>query len=378
MMSGIREGGLNRVIHRELVVLAILAVVAAAAFTATRAAARANRNVRLGDAAAWYQKGTAFAAAGRFDDATAAFRRAVGFARGNRTYQLALVDALVDAKHDKPARELLLQLRDATPEDATVNLRLARLTARTGALSTAVQYYQNALYGLWPDGAAAHREAVHKELIQLLLQHGDTAGALAQLLVLTANLPDTVPERLEAGRLYLSAGDPQRALVQFRRALILDPKNDAASAGAGRAAFESGDYVRAIGYLRRTRNDPGSARRLTVAELVVGSDPLRTGLTMRERQRRAIDVLSRALQAFRACGTGAPPPLAPASDVEADTAVRIQKQLARPRRPVSSDDLEEALAAAYRLETAMPPSCAGTPFDEALRLIGRRYELGAS
>ena len=142
-------------------------------------------------------------------------------------------------RQDDAARQILLGLREANPEDAEINLRLARLHARGDDLAGAVRYYQNALSGVWTAAGSARRE-VRIELIQYLLAHDQRGRALAELLVLTANLSDDAAAQTEAGQLYLKAGEPRRALDHFQRALERDPRHPEAVTGAGEAAFEGG------------------------------------------------------------------------------------------------------------------------------------------
>ena len=86
-----------------------------------------------------------------------ALRRAAAIDRDNREYQLALAGALAAADDHEAARQVLQRLRDTAPEDAEVNLELARLESRNGDVTGAVRYYQNALYG---NGAADRQTPV--------------------------------------------------------------------------------------------------------------------------------------------------------------------------------------------------------------------------
>ena len=132
-----------------------------------------------------------------------------------------------------------------TPEAADVNTELARLEARDGDLDEARRYYQSALNAVWSQEQSDVRRGLRLELIHLLLAHNEKSRALAELLLLSANLPDTAASHAEAGQLFLDAGDPHRALDQFARALVLDPSNALALAGAGESAFAEADYTRA-------------------------------------------------------------------------------------------------------------------------------------
>ncbi len=138
-----------------------------------------------------------------------------------------------------------------------MNVQLARLEARHDDLTGTVRYYQNGIPLVEDDQLDARRE-VRIGLIRYLLAHEQRGRALSELLVLSGNLPDDVTSQTEAGQLFLDAGKPGRGLDRFRQALRIDPKNPAALAGAGEAAFEAGDYTSARRYLHAV--DSPSAR----------------------------------------------------------------------------------------------------------------------
>ena len=102
-------------LHREMVVLVILCVLVVVGFLLTRAAARANRALRLRDAAAWYDAGEHQLGGGETESAIKALRRATAFNRDNRTYRLALAGALAAGLQDDAARQVLLGVRESTP-----------------------------------------------------------------------------------------------------------------------------------------------------------------------------------------------------------------------------------------------------------------------
>ena len=85
--------------------------------------------------------------------------------------------------HTREASQALLQLRESTPENAEINLSLARLEAKGGETAEAVRYYHNALYGRWTGSQVDEdRRKVGVELVRLLLDHQDRSGALSELL----------------------------------------------------------------------------------------------------------------------------------------------------------------------------------------------------
>lgn len=293
-----------RMVHREFIGLLMLLVAGIVGLLLTRAAAASNRQMHRGDAAAWYRESQTFVAASRPADAVSALRHAVAIDRDSTTYRLALASALAANGEDEGARQVLVNLRQLAPEDPQINLQLARLEARRQDLTAAVQYYQNALHGVWPGERSDARRALRGELIEYLLRNGQQGRALSELLVQSANLPDEAAPQRDIGRTFLAAGDPRRALEHFVRALRLAPGDVGALGGAGEAAFLAGDYARARFYLR-TLSSP-SARLATMrvmADVVLASDPLAPRLKLEERRRRlaaGLDLTTRRLEACAA------------------------------------------------------------------------------
>jgi tetratricopeptide (TPR) repeat protein len=220
----------SAIIHREMVVLALLIAIAVGAFFFTRWAAGANHRRRQLDAAAWYQRGATDVAAGRVPVGVEALRVAASLDRDNRPYRLALASALTANHDDRAAGQVLSGLRAQTPDSAPINLELARIEARANREESALAYYQDALYGRWDRDQAEALRTVRVELIDYLLRLGDSRRALAELLVLSGNIPDTAADHREIGERFFQAGDARRALDDFERALKLDPKDTAALA----------------------------------------------------------------------------------------------------------------------------------------------------
>jgi Flp pilus assembly protein TadD len=365
-----------RIVQREIVVLTVLCVVAVLGFLLTRAAAAANRELRLRDAAFWYQSGQQHLAAGDPADAVAALRRATAIDRDNRRYRLDLAHALASDRRDDAARQVLLGLREATPEDPEVNLQLARLEVRRNDLTSAVRYYQNALYGLWSGDPAGPRRLVRIELIQYLLAHAQRARGLSELLILTANLPDDPDAHQEAGQLFLDADEPRRALEEFRRVLRADSGNGAALAGAGEAAFRLGDYASARRYLQGS--DLSSAREAMreIADLVLERDPLRPGLSLPARHERVVLDVDRARHLLERCRTS---PGRRPSDATLD-ALTSEIRTLEPRLSLkglrrSPEIVDRAVDLVYRVAQQTVDVCAdATTLDRALLIIGRRRD----
>lgn len=373
-----------RVVRREFFVLLVLSAVVVAGFFATRAAAEANERLRLKDASVWFALGDRDLAEGRTDSAIRALRRAVALDRNTRTYRLALASALAAGGQDDLARQVLLASRALTPEDPDINLELARLEARHGERPDAVRYYQSAMYGSWRADQQTLRRQVRVELIRYLLEHGDAATALSELLVLSGNLPADVPAHVEAAQLFLEAGDPRRALEHFQRALQVDAQEPAALAGAGESAFRLGDYTAAQRYLRAAaRRDPQPPQVAELTELttlILTRDPLAPRLSLRERADRLALARARARDRVGECLADG----AAISETTRDTLEALRTELQawetaarQPGRGRSLESIEDGMTLVYRIEQQTADICgAGQPVDRALLLVGERHDLG--
>lgn len=121
-MDGRRTEGsrtaIQRLVHRETILLLALCAIAIVAYFGTRAVAAANRRVHLSDAARWYAAGESNVRVGDSRAAASAFRRAIALDPSRREYRLALADALSASHDDDAARFVLQQLRELDPDDA--------------------------------------------------------------------------------------------------------------------------------------------------------------------------------------------------------------------------------------------------------------------
>jgi tetratricopeptide (TPR) repeat protein len=357
-------------IHREIVKLLVLVSIAAAAFVGTRAFAAASRRAGLRDAARWYDTGQQRLASGDVNGALEALRRATLKDRANQAYALALARAEARAGQRAPAERTLLALRDLTPENPEINLELARAAAARDDVSQAVRYYHHAIYGLWP--AADGPDRVRLELIRFLLDHGERRAALAELLAATTDTVAGAAENVRFGRLFLEAGEPQRARDHFERALRRDANDSDALAGAGVAAFRLGDYRASSRYLRTVSDDRREARELReLANLVLALDPLEPRLAASERRRRLTEGLAHLRRRVEGCASGAADALRPDLDAFEE---RLASRAGRDR-----DTIEDGLELVYRAERSLAGSCGAlSAVDRAWLLVGERHGVETS
>src|SRR5580700_8999413 len=121
--------------------------------------ARTDREAVQNQANNIYAEGVRALQQGLPREAVERLRLANSLVRDNRTYQLDYVAALMAARKFDEAEANLKTLLDADPNNGRANLLSARLKVQQGKLPDAESYYHRAIYGSWPETAAAHRVA---------------------------------------------------------------------------------------------------------------------------------------------------------------------------------------------------------------------------
>ena len=373
------EGGTYRVLNRQIFLLIALAVIAIGVFVFTRRVAAKEQQLDARIAAIWYKEGERQLGSGQIEKAIESFRKATTDALGDRTYTLALANALAAGDHDAEAEQTLLRLRESDPEDAGINLQLARLAAKRGDVPDAVRYYQNALYGRWTGSQVDERERqLRIELIRFLLGHQQRTMALSELLILETELPPSAAAHVEAARFFLEAGDTQHALKNYAEAVELDKNNLDALTEAGEAAFRLRDYQKADQYLKAALGLNPAAQKthqlLSVTEMVLSDDPLDRHLTDRERQERLLLGFEQARQRLESClsQTSGGHGTAELVGLEGQ-ALRLEPEL-HSKRPPDSELIRSGTELIYAIEKATSAAC-GEPqgLDQALLLIGQKH-----
>lgn len=373
-----------RAVHRDLILLLLLCTIAIATFVFTRFVAGMNERAeaRVGDI--WFQQGEQELADHRYEPAIESFRKARARDRDKREYVLALASALQFANHNDEARQALLHIREVAPENAEINLSLARLAAKRQDVTEALRYYHNALYGLWTGSRVdQQRRDVRIELVNFLLDHQQRSMALSELLVLDTELPEEVKAYDDAGDLFLRAGDSAHALKDFGRALHLGRSDFRALAGAGQAASDSQEYGLARRYLQRAAtlepHDTTVEHQLSLVNMTFSRDPLLPRISQEERVRRATEDYNHALSTLQACVSKQH--TAQNSNAALDPlyaeAVEFQDELQPKNVKENPDTVRDAVDLVFRMESAMHGTC--TPLqqvDEALLRIGRKH-MGA-
>ncbi len=385
------------------IILLLLTLAAVTGFAAvSHLVARYNAN-QQSRGRKLYQQGVADTAANRYDDAIDAFRAALTCDPTNSQYQLSLARALRDSDDPRrldEAESYLIALWQRAPQDAAVNLALARVAARRGSIEDATRYYHNAMYGVWNSNPDANRSKARIELIQFLLKKGAPDRAESELMALATALPPAPDAHLQAAQLFAQARDYGGELAQYEDVLRFDPTNSAALAGAGQAAYRAGNYGNARRYLQEAVNtnpqDEDSRQLLATTELIFRNDPFLGHISDAERNRRIAAAFAQAEKRLEECaqqkGVDLKPTTTPgvasgSSSASAPAPVpspllalqsvwtEAKPDLARLRSPAETDLPDAIMDVVFQIEQQTAATC-GQPqgLDLALLLISQKRE----
>ena len=355
--------------HRTASLAAMVSVAAAlvALLAVTVLLDRAYRAARLSRAQGRYQEGLKLAAQRRDAEAAEDFRAALIYAHDDPKYKFALAQSLVALKRYGEAENYLLELRAADPTNGPVNLMLARIAGAAGRYEEATDDYHRAIFGYWPEQAGLNRTTARLELIGLYDREHQPKQALAELLQLAADLPDSdVLSRLRVSDMLLARGAPEHAEDLYRAILASHPHDKAAWQGLGEVQFAAGDFTAARhsfdAAVRYGSITPALAERIAFVNSILDLDPTLLRLTARQRFERARELLGRTLAAAGRCA-GIPPDL----DTQAQTL------LAEAERRLRNGETAEMLTLAQSLWKARMAACPRQPeTDRPLAVLMRR------
>jgi tetratricopeptide (TPR) repeat protein len=357
-------------------VLLLCTVLLIALFTVTGFLTRAFHLKQQAIAENWFEMGNASLAVGHARDARDDYRNALIFEPQNTTYQLHLAQALTAYGQPDQSRAYLLNLLTQFPGDGEVNLELAHLATRDGAVTAAIHYYHGAIYGAWDSNPVESRRGARLELCQFLVNHGEYVQAEAELIALAAGIPeDASALHATAGDLFLRVGDANRALNEFQLSLKVSAGNEGALAGAGMASYRLNDFKQAAYYLERAQTaNPGRAeiaQMLDTSLAVLGADPFAPNLTEAEQAARAAKALADALSRAGKC-------MAPASNTDAPPLQALMDRAKAGQRGIWSENglrlhpeqIPAEMKVVFDIETGCDREC-GKPegADLALSLI---------
>jgi tetratricopeptide (TPR) repeat protein len=373
------EPTLNRITGRTPVVIAALTIFALLGFLGVSRLVNRFQEQQKALARHLYEQGLAEQRAGEPELALEHFRSALTYSRDNFEYQLSLARVLRDSGRTDEAETYLISLWERAPQNGAVNLALGRLAARQKNLDKIIQYYHNAIYGVWDSEPEQNRLNVWFELVEVLLRLNARPQAQAELIALSANLPPRPEPLLRAADLFGQAQDYDQALAGYRRVLHLDHVNPSAAAGAGGAAFKLGRYRTATRYLEAaTRDNPHdaqTAQMLQICNLILQQDPFTRGISMDERNRRIHAVFDEAGQRLDSCMNSkerkpsSPGQVDPLPSLKAQW-TQMKRRLIRLGRKGESGLPDEVMDLVLQIEQ-QTASCGATPQDQVLLLLAQ-------
>lgn len=326
--------------------------------------------------------------------ALADFRNSLVYKPDDSQVQFQLAEALSEEGRNEEARSYLLGLLGQTPADAQVNLALARIAASSGSEAEALRYYHGAIYGIWPANMEENRLNTRLELCRFLIAEDDPANADSELIALEAEIPrqNGMVLHEQTGELFFRAGDANRALEEFRRAMEGPHPPNGAVRGAGLAAFRMGDYRLAERYLeradRKQRNEADVETALETARLILAWNPESPRLTDGERRDRVRHDLAQVISRVELCAKGSGVDLSknPANQnpgtgktenlmTEYLQAKNLQTGLSDRDLARHPERLDAAVNMIFELEATATRKCGEpTGLDEALEILDRNRQ----
>jgi tetratricopeptide (TPR) repeat protein len=209
------------------------------------------------------------------------------------------------------------------------------------------------------------------------------------MMALATSLPSDAAAHLQAAQLFEQAQDYPNALAQYEEVLRLNPANSSALAGAGQAAYRTGNYATAQRYLEaavKANSQDGESRELlATTDLILRANPFQSHISDAERNRRITAALSQAEKRLAECAqqTGvdlkvpATVTASPLSSLESRL-TDIQPNLARLHSPAETDLPDTIMDVVFQTEQQTKDIC-GMPqgLDLALLLISEKREAAS-
>ena len=253
-----------------------------------------------------YRNGEKLLAQGRIDEAALAFRNGLAHTPQNTKLRAALGLALVQSGHFNEAQSYLSEAARADPSSGPVWMGLAKIAFAGGEKEKAIQLLRQAVSKEWTAQDESLRRSTQFDYATLLSDSGRRGEAISLLLTIIEQRGDDPAIGKKAADTVKAIGSPEQAEEAYSMLASRFPADASAWLRLGDARFESGkDRLALDAYRRAAKADQqNSDARSAVARVdeVLGLDPARRGLSVRERARRWDEILQRVMAATAACG----------------------------------------------------------------------------
>lgn len=270
----------------------------------------------------WRRRGEAALAAHQPALAVNSLRSALAY-EPDRNTEIELAEALAQDGRTQEAVAYFNTLLETQPGSGIINLQLARLAALQNDKARAVNYYQTALDGTWESDGFDRRREVRLEMAQYLIRIGDLNHARTELLIASSNAPDRPQVQLQIAGMLLQCNSPADALAIYRTLAQKRGAQWTAIFGAGKTAFDLGQFALARGYLERAVADRSFHQQppatqaavqqmLTTTRQILAVYPSED-LPVAERANRVLHDVSVARARFQSCEAAPAPAAAPAN-----------------------------------------------------------------
>lgn len=305
------------------------------------------QRARRSDLAAEAQReGASLLAQGRKEEAVVAFRSALAHSSRNAKLRADLGLALVETGHYAEASAYLSESAKAEPGNGPVWAGLARIAKAGGENKRAIELFHLALSKEWLPQQEELRRSAQFEYAELLSGNGRRSEAIALFLTMVEQRGDDPALAKKAADMVRTIGSAEQTEEAYALLTSRFPVDTSVWLRLGDARFAAGkDRLALEAYQSATKADKDNAdaqRAVALAEQVLGLDPTRRGLSVRERARRWDEMLQRVLAAAGGCG----------QSPEMDKAGTMLK-----RQPFSLETSDRKMEAAVRIWQSTAARC---------------------
>jgi chloride channel protein, CIC family len=251
-----------------------------------------------------FNNGNALVAQGRNEEAIEQYRNALSISHTSE-HRIALALTLEKVNRFNEAAIYLNELSRVDPNNAMVNLGLARYEANQGSAEKALTYYHRAIYGHWPKSVDLTPVQVRFELVDYLEGLKSNKQAVTELMALSAEVHGDSAVEKQIGTKLLALGAARESEEIFKDLLRKDSSDLESIAGMGFAQFALKDYPSAQATLRKAVEENGeneaTRMRLQTCDQIMAMDPTLRSVPIKERLRRSNSLLKETLQAVQNC-----------------------------------------------------------------------------